>query len=212
PFGSGKSAFGVFLADVLCRQNPRNPAANQIRRASELGEACLLPVVVVGRRARLAPALVQAVASAMNDYDAELARQLRDSDVTDALAVWRILELAQECARRSGFAGLFVVIDEFGRFLEYAALNPSEDDVFVLQTLAEGAARSEGKLLLITIQHSAFGDYLRSATPVQVVEWQKIQGRFTDLAFYLPPEQMIGLLGLSLNASWPADLAIAYEQ
>jgi hypothetical protein len=212
PFGSGKSAFGVFLADALCRDRPTHPGAVRIRRAARLGASHLLPVVAVGRRARLAPALLGSLAEATDACDPRLAAMIRASRDPDAAEVLRLFEEARDRAVGAGFAGLLVLVDELGKFLEHAALHPSEDDLFVLQYLAEGAARSPGSLLLVTIQHSAFADYLRSATPVQAAEWQKVQGRFADVAFYLPPEQMLQLLGASLATRWPADLDAAYRR
>ena len=37
----------------------------------------------------------------------------------------------------TGGAGLLLVVDELGKFLEYAAHNPAHGDLFVLQSLAE---------------------------------------------------------------------------
>src|SRR5262249_43946967 len=110
------------------------------------------------------------------------------------------------------FAGLLVVVDELGKFLEHASLHPGVDDLFVLQHLAEGAARFPGRILLLTIQHTAFADYLQAANQVQAAEWQKIQGRFTDEAFHLPAEQLLGLLGASLETEWSAELERAYAE
>src|SRR5262249_38080293 len=76
--------------------------------------------------------------------------------------------------------------------------------------LAEGVARSPGRILLLTIQHTAFADYAQGAAQTQVAEWSKIQGRFTDQVFYLPAEQMLTLIEASIDRQLPEGLANAY--
>ena len=38
--------------------------------------------------------------------------------------------------------GLLIILDEMGKFLEFAALHPDRQDVYFLQRLAERASRS----------------------------------------------------------------------
>jgi hypothetical protein len=212
PFGSGKSAFAVFLTDMLARRAPAHPAARAVRQAAKLRIAPLLPVMLVGRRSPLTPALVAALAEALRPISADFAAHVAASHEVDAEGIWRLFEEATGVAKASGLGGLLVIVDELGKFLEHAVLHPGTDDLFVLQHLAEGAARLPGRMLLVTIQHLAFADYLQGASRVQVAEWQKVQGRFTDVAFHLPAEQSLGLLGASLEAEWPTELRLAYQQ
>jgi hypothetical protein len=212
PFGSGKSAFGVFLADVLARRRPIHPDAKAVRRAAKIRLAPLLPVIAVGRRTALTPILIAALAEAVRSIDPSFAARVDAGREVDAEELSRLFEEATSVVRSAGYGGLMVLIDEFGKFLEHAALHPGADDLFVLQHLAEGAARSPEQMLLVTIQHSAFADYLQGASRIQAAEWQKIQGRFTDVAFHLPAEQLLGLLGASLEPQWPAELADAYAR
>ena len=95
---------------------------------------------------------------------------------------------------------LLLVIDELGKFLEYAAQDPVQGDVFVLQTLAEFAARSDQTpLFLLTILHQAFEQYASKAAKSQQEEWVKIQGRFEDIAFVEPTEQVLRLIGSAIE-------------
>ena len=76
------------------------------------------------------------------------------SEITD------LFESATGQIRTEGGTGLLLVVDELGKFLEYAAQNPVHDDLFVLQSLAEFAARSDQTpLLMLTILHQAFERY-----------------------------------------------------
>ena len=59
--------------------------------------------------------------------------------------------------RRGGTkTGLFLVIDELGKLLEYAAENPSGTDLYLLQALAEYAARSRKPFYILVILHQDF--------------------------------------------------------
>lgn len=95
----------------------------------------------------------------------------------------------------SHFKGIVLIIDELGQYLDYAARHDDERDLFVLQTLAETAARSgETPILVVTILHQAFEHYTTYAGPRRRIEWAKVQGRFVDLAFQEPTSQMVRLI------------------
>ena len=84
--------------------------------------------------------------------------------------------------------------------LKHAAQHPAQGDVFVLQTLAEFATRSEQTpLFLITILHQAFEQYANKTAKSQREEWAKVQGRFEDIAFVEPAEQILRLIGSAIK-------------
>jgi hypothetical protein len=76
-----------------------------------------------------------------------------------------------------------LIIDELGKFLEFAAADPERGDIFILQLLAEATGSSDTNLLLITLLHQAFERYASNLAAGQRAEWAKIQGRFEDVAF-----------------------------
>lgn len=83
---------------------------------------------------------------------------------------------------------VLLIIDEFGKSLEYLAAagdsGNAESDVFLLQMLAEkGAGRSGLPLFIFTLQHLAFSDYAARSSAIQTQEWAKVQGRFEDVTF-----------------------------
>ena len=67
-----------------------------------------------------------------------------------------LFESTLQAAVKSGARGLLLIIDELGKLLEYAASHPDDGDVFILQELAEAAARSESPFLVSrrSIRHS----------------------------------------------------------
>jgi hypothetical protein len=206
PYGSGKSALGLFLADILAAPTPSHPESSRLREAHE-GREPFLPVFAVAERQPLAVTLAAALAPAIEPVSPKLARKLRRvaKGTAPAGALLSLLEEAAEAAVDAGFGGVLLLLDEMGKFLEFAADN--DLDLFLLQQIAELAARSVSPLLFITVLHTGFADYLPFGEDVRRVEWQKVQGRFRDVPFHLPAEQLLGLVGHSLEKRWSDNLA-----
>ena len=114
----------------------------------------------------------------------------------------KLFESAMHQIEEHGGTGLLLVIDEFGKFLEYASQYPAQGDIHVLQELAEFAERSEKTpLFFLTILHQAFEMYGQRTAKLQREEWAKIQGRFEDVPFIEPTEQLLHLVGTALEKS-----------
>lgn len=202
PYGSGKSAFALFLTDMMASDRPKHPEAQSLRRESGLDGRSFLPVLTVGQRSSLVPNLLQSLSDSLADFDDSLSTEVMkvasSRDFSDREAV-AIFEQAAIQAGKSAFGGLLIIIDEFGKFLEYAAQHPDSADLLVMQDLAELAARSKVPIILLTILHSAFAEYLSVLDETRRAEWRKVQGRFTDVAFLEPPEQFLRLTGAAIE-------------
>ena len=111
-----------------------------------------------------------------------------------------LFESATHQIGAAGGTGLLLVVDELGKFLEYAAHDPEYGDLFVLQSLAEFATRSgQTPLLMLTILHQAFEHYAQRLAASQREEWAKVQGRFEDVSFVEPTEQVLRLIGSAIE-------------
>ncbi|MDT0642171.1 hypothetical protein RM553_04930 [Zunongwangia sp. F363] len=88
---------------------------------------------------------------------------------------------------------LILLIDEFGKFLEYASRNNPEKEVYFFQKLAEFVNQPEHKILLITSIHQTFESYGFQLNKENRDEWKKVRGRFKDLTFNEPVEQLLFL-------------------
>ena len=215
PYGTGKSAFALFLTDTLAHQPPLHPDAPNVRQDAQFAAAPFLPVLLVGQRAPLVPNLLAALAQSIQAIDPALAQAIDSAahnlDITDHEVV-RLFEQAASAACDAGRGGLLIILDEFGKFLEHAALHPDQVDLLVLQHLAEAATRSAVPIVLITVLHSSFSEYLQGVDELQRTEWQKVQGRFVDVAFREPVEQVLKLIALALESHFPPELAAAYDR
>jgi hypothetical protein len=203
PYGSGKSALALFLADVLAAERPVCRESAVLRKRRGRKSPPFIPVLAVAERQPLAATIAHAFAASLEHAgQAKLARRFRKlakSENPEAALITAIQEAA-ETVHEAKRGGLLIVIDEMGKFLEYAADN--DLDLFLLQQLAEAAARSAVPIVLVTILHAGFSDYLPVGDDVRRVEWQKVQGRFRDVPFHLPAEQLLGLVGHALEKRW----------
>ncbi|HOW70462.1 MAG TPA: hypothetical protein PKY77_07670 [Phycisphaerae bacterium] len=98
-----------------------------------------------------------------------------------------------------------LVLDELGKFLEFAASHPESSDVFLLQQLAEYAVRSEGHFSVIGVLHQDFREYASMLPGVERAEWEKIRGRFEDIAFEEPPSQLLRFVAQASEQSRKSD-------
>lgn len=224
PYGSGKSAFALFAAQLLAggeevRQHARKFLAGCDADLSErffgasgplprkVGR--LFPVLVTGSRQSLARILAIRLAWSLR----AIAQRGRPPQIVEQLERFAgqvsvssttligLFEEANEYLERfgNGATGILLIVDELGKFLEYGAMNPEQGDVFVLQELAEAATRSRRPFLFITILHQALDRYAEHMTAGRRAEWAKVQGRFEDVAFEERTEQIIRLLSQAVR-------------
>jgi len=87
---------------------------------------------------------------------------------------------------------VFIIIDEFGKCLEYALLNNPKEETYFFQQIAE-SVNDLNSCVLITTQHQNFDAYTAGASESDAVEWEKVSGRFTPINFNEPAETLIRL-------------------
>jgi len=88
---------------------------------------------------------------------------------------------------------LFLFLDEFGKFLEYAAKHNPETELYFIQQLAEFCNDPKYNIVLISTVHQSFESYAYSLTSTQKQEWTKVKGRFREITFNEPVEQLLYL-------------------
>ena len=195
PYGTGKSSLAVVLGAALNgTKRLRSEAETLLGQPTFDALTKALPpqtrgwrvLPVSGRRDAPARVIGEAI---------EAAGWLPPESWTET----RVLEALDEIAARNPRAGggLFVFIDEMGKFLEAAAHDGS--DVHLFQQLAERASRSRGRLIVVGILHQAFAEYAHRLSREAREEWAKIQGRFVDLPINTAGEEQIELLGRAIE-------------
>lgn len=179
PYGTGKSAFALYLTSKLA--------------TAPLGqrENGLFPVLITGGREPIIPALLRGLEVSLHGQASF------DVDDCTAKEVAARFSAATAEVKKRGCSGLLVILDELGKFLEFAAQHPEKSDLQVLQEMAEMAVRSdnEAPVLFVTILHQSFDEYAHRLSAVQRSEWQKVQGRFLDIPFGDSTEDSVRLIG-----------------
>ncbi|NLM65858.1 MAG: hypothetical protein GX180_01565, partial [Enterococcus sp.] len=97
---------------------------------------------------------------------------------------------------------LLLVIDEFGKNLEHAANNNPERELYFLQQLAEFVNHSKhDNIILITTLHQSYRAYSKKLSEQQRNEWEKVKGRFKEIVFSEPIEQLLYLAAAQIEKS-----------
>ena len=104
---------------------------------------------------------------------------------------------------------LVIVVDEFGKVLEHAANNNPEKELFFLQKLAEFVNVPTRNILLITTLHQNFGSYAVKLSESQRNEWLKVKGRFEEIVFAEPIEQLLYLTSNHIDGKDKADTILS---
>jgi hypothetical protein len=227
-YGTGKSAFALMATKILAGASLGDTELRARLRQQEPEIASHLfsdagtgfwPVLVTGAREPIIRALLRGLQESLRHLP-EMEARLVQTDLEKihpspweaegktgrdvAVLVEHVSRLVRQ--HLAGCAGLIVVIDEMGKFLEYAAQHSEKGDMQVLQEMAEQATRSrENPVLLITILHQAFEEYGHRLSSSQRVEWQKVQGRFVDVPFGDSPEETLRMLAQAIEQANNAD-------
>ncbi|OQB95066.1 MAG: hypothetical protein BWX84_00074 [Verrucomicrobia bacterium ADurb.Bin118] len=214
-YGSGKSSFALLLANALAGRDSELPP--QLRRVidiKKLGVQSLsfLPVLVTCSRQPLGTSILRALHnSILNVYTrgakpkvaSEVHRLLTaKQEPSDEQIVDTILGANSQIIADSKGQGLLLIVDELGKFLEFAALNPHRQDVFLLQRLGEAASRSGNEpLFVVCLLHQGFTAYADQLNQSAQREWEKVAGRFDEIVFNQPVEQIGHLIASALNVN-----------
>lgn len=89
--------------------------------------------------------------------------------------------------------GIAFLVDEFGKFLEFAAKNNTESELYFIQLLTEWVNDVKKDALFIATLHQGFGSYAASLDKTQQQEWNKVKGRLKEIPFNEPVEQLLFL-------------------
>lgn len=103
-------------------------------------------------------------------------------------------ELRKEIQKKANSkVGQLIVVDEFGKFLEYAAKESPEDELYFIQQLAEFVNSPDLPVLFISTLHQPFEEYALTLSKAQKKEWEKVKGRLVEVSFNEPVEQLLFL-------------------
>lgn len=103
--------------------------------------------------------------------------------------------------KAKGFSGMYVVYDEFGKYLETSISRTTESEMKLLQDFAEKCNReSSQQLHLMLICHKDIANYIDDGLPKDKVDgWRGISGRFEHLVLSNNFHQMYEIISSTIN-------------
>ena len=173
-YGTGKSSFIIALEDDLANGN------NRLVRKGVLGSVRGFDFLNI-----------------VGDY-APLGRLISHKIGTPEENPINALDTYYQSLRKQN-KFLVIVVDEFGKILEYAANNNPEKELYFLQKLSEFVNVPSRSIILLTTLHQNFGSYAAKLTETQRNEWHKVKGRFQEIVFVEPVEQLLSLTAKRLS-------------
>lgn len=143
---------------------------------------------------------------ALNEYDvnvyeefAELYPKLTSGSVFNPFLGFDIVELYENIAiklKDKGFNGIYVVYDEFSKYLESSIATATNNDIKLLQDFAEKCDRSGNiQMHLMLICHKDIANYIDSNLPKDKVDgWRGVSGRFKHINLHNNYSQMYEII------------------
>lgn len=222
-YGSGKSAFGLFLSNLFLHPLTKRSA---VGRLLDEGGPELLPlakklpryevIVLTGTRSDASIALARGLLAHISERRSsptqkQLVKRLnafisaREKGQKSPEAVLTLLsEVRGYLASGVNAAeGLLLLVDEMGRWLEHAADPENDIDASFFQELAEqcGGRVQDIPMAVVGILHQRFEDYAAGRRDKRSgLEWAKVAERFEDITFAQTFESTARLLAQAMEA------------
>lgn len=222
-YGTGKSAFAQYLACLCAPENSgvRREALAIAHRAfgensaevaaieESLPEQGLLRAVATSQREPLAWTIARALGNGAEQFwhgkhAPDFVRQLVDwkveieSGTPQKITNQRVMTALQQIVEAAN-SPVFLIVDELGKSLEYAARNQGTEDLYLLQQIAELRLKNKHQVYFLGILHQSFAGYSERLAAVEQSEWSKIEGRFESILFAESPSQMTRLIGQAID-------------
>lgn len=225
PYGSGKSSFGLFLSGLF--SDPKSKEFKvSYKKLSEVDEKIAkkifshnknrkgyVKLLISGSndslKNKLAEMVFQKLRSiSLKDDDSELFLELQTSYQSNSLKqseIVSLISLLDKVLKDDGFSGILLIFDELGKFIEYEVAKRENNDLHILQMLAEYSRSPKTNLIFFGLLHQSFQHYSKSLSESLKNEWTKIQGRFEEIPFIDSTEQILKVLSKCFTSKYKFD-------
>ena len=235
PYGTGKSAFAVFLCqllgsdqsyskkamEALSKGSPQSSLGAVQIKAVKKGVKGYLPIAITARRRPISQLLLEGILEAVyklkqtptaDQLISRMQEALEKKYWQDSATILQFLLDTKKEAKKQNFSGLLVLIDEAGKTLEYALQDRSGGDVYIFQEIAELANRQqEVPILFLIILHQMFDDYVELSDRTIRNEWAKVQERFQSIQFSESAATTIRMVAKAIQHKKPLSNKIESE-
>lgn len=122
------------------------------------------------------------------------------------LDVIELYERVLKGIKKEGYSGIYIVYDEFSKYLENNLTTSSKQDSKLLQDLAEKCNRSSSEQLhLLLISHKEITSYISKASKKMVDSWRGVSERFIHVFLNNNFNQTYDIIGAAIqkeSISW----------
>lgn len=109
-------------------------------------------------------------------------------------------EVNFKICEKTGYKGIFIVFDEFSKFLEASVTRNSAKDIKIIQDFAELANRSgKNQLHFACITHKPINDYISNLPKEKIDAWRGVEGRFKEIYFTSSSQQNYELVANAIK-------------
>jgi hypothetical protein len=171
-YGTGKSSFLVAFEQTLLGKQ-------QFFETKGLADAPIF-IKIVGSHASFRSTLARAL-------------NLHNNSSTEAV-------LAELESLAQGGKPVYLLVDELGKHLEFALSNNPKDETYFFQQVAETINNPKNSLIWVGTLHQGFDSYAFGASERDILEWEKVSGRFVSLNFNEPATTLLKLISKRLEA------------
>ncbi|MDW6092164.1 hypothetical protein SBX64_06355 [Vibrio rhizosphaerae] len=225
PYGSGKSAFAVFLSALLAdptSQLQRQAYANLYAVNKDLSDSFsneinqssgYLRVMISGSSEPLLKRILKSFHQATINlwgatkgkspeiiYDFEKALNTESMSANELVLLIAKLQSVLSTSKTHSLKGIVLIIDELGKFLEYASRHEDSNDLFVLQAIAEHAQQpNDITLMQFVMLHKSFEQYALGLSEQSRNQWAAVQGRFEEIPFIENTEQVLRVVSRAIE-------------
>lgn len=129
----------------------------------------------------------------------ELYPQLTSGSTFNPFLGFDVVDLYENVTKKikaKGYGGIYVVYDEFSKYLESSIANATISDIKLLQDFAEKCSRSgEAQMHLLLICHKDMSNYIDGGLPKEKVDgWRGVSGRFAHTNLHNNYAQMYEII------------------
>lgn len=120
-------------------------------------------------------------------------------------------ELLQVLMEEHGYDGIFVVFDEFSKYVEGHVEEGFASDMGVLQEMCEMAGKLEGKLLLTLVVHKSIREYMKKIPQAAKDQFRGVEGRLSEIEFVVSGQNNYELIADAIEKQEP-EFTEAFQQ
>ncbi len=102
---------------------------------------------------------------------------------------------------KNGYNGIFIVFDEFSKFLEYVENSHITKDLKLLQDFAELADRTgkNEQIHINCITHKAINEYIKKVDEDKINSYKTVEGRFKEIFYTKSIQQNFEIISAAIN-------------